>query len=115
MIANSANEINIYKKIQSIIAYPATIVPALSEETIRVTLIEAINAYIEGDLHLGTLIMLATKIERYMGIRKELDVKLNDALTKIIGLSIYLKNQDSMADTINDVLVNILNYFMDKE
>jgi hypothetical protein len=56
-------------KFQEIIETPAVVVPAMSTEEIRNTLFEASVEYIKQNLPLETLVLIATKIQYFMGMR----------------------------------------------
>jgi len=96
-------------KFQEIIEIPAMVVPAMSTEEINHTLLEASVEYIKHNLSLETLILIATKIQYFMGMRGN-GTEIANALSKITELATkntYRKNADIFIDSILSQTANI--------
>lgn len=112
MSVQSNLEIQIQNKFQVILSYPAMIVPSLTEDDMKITILEAILAYLEDDLTLATLVSLATTIQQYMGMREKDYNELHEGLAQITSLSQYLNtDKKSVLNKINETLVDALDSF----
>lgn len=74
-------------KFQEIIATPAMVVPAMTTEEIKTTLLEASVEYAKKNLSLDTLVLLASRIQSFMGLRGGDITKITNILSNIIDLS----------------------------
>jgi hypothetical protein len=88
-------------KFEGIISTPAMVVPAMTSEDIRTTLLEASVEYIKNNLSLETLILLATKIQYFMGMRGADSIQTSNLISQITELSKNYKNTDIFVDSIS--------------
>ena len=105
------------KKLQKIIQYPTMVVPSLSDEAIRVAIIEAVTSYLEKEITLQTLIAITYRLNLFKGMRKHtpLSLKIDNALFAINKLSPYLNSQKENEEKINDVLIKKIEELMKKQ
>ncbi len=104
-----------YKKFQEIIDYPGMVVPSMSEEEIRVSVLEAVLGYVEGDFPLETLTTITAKIQYFMGMRGASNTQIANALTKIISLSSHKSLHDNGNDFISNSLVEAIDELSSQE
>lgn len=97
-------------KLQLIISVPAMFVPSLSDESIRVSILEVITGYFEGNLSFEILLSIMDSLALFKGMRErtQLNVAISDVLFKINELSQY-KNLENDKETINDILLKALD------
>jgi len=73
-------------KFQEIINMPAVVVPNMTTEQIRSTLLESSIAYMQKKISLETLILVASKIRQFIGMRGEDGREVSNTLAQILSL-----------------------------
>lgn len=91
-------------KLQEIITIPAMVVPSMSTDEIHQTILETSLEYVKGNLPLHMLIIIATKIQYFMGIRGEDSTQVVNMLSRITELSHTNAQQKKLDVFIESIL-----------
>jgi hypothetical protein len=105
--------LNIHSKksiyLAGILQNPSNTVPSLSDDDVYMIIVDSIKAYVDKELDLETFVDIASKIKLFSGIKENTNQNINETLTELESLSIYINSENKEKDHINSILLKALD------